>query len=418
MFKSQFRQCFRKVVAGAGVRGALWLLLAIIATPAGADMGEGVAGWAWEGRNPPVSFATPTEACYDEWQAYNGLPTDSRFIGAFCGSPSTCDCSWTTVQYLCTAETPGGRCSYVLPSQVDFYCTAGYTRAGNGVCIKDVVNQGPSCSANARGTRNDTAGNPILITSGAKLHEEEDFATTDQRLSVKRYYRSSTQLYNNVRLRSPLGTLNGWAFWFAVEWQLQDSGSSGTLYLPTGEALTFLLDSTGTNFVPADPAIGNTNYSIEYVGTPPSNWSTVTNASSQWRVREKQSGRVWLLQTLVWNPAFSKYNYGRPSQIIDADGYTRSLTYNALGEVQSLTDTLGRSLSFAWRDFVITTANAYIVQYGAYPSPEMVSKITMSDGTSISYTYDPPVSGPPSTATAQHLASVNWLNADGGCDSN
>ena len=273
----------------------------------------------------------------------------------------------------------------------------------------------PSCGPNS----GPTFGNPILTSSGSKLETRTDFATADGRLSVERYYRSLPQRQNSIAATQyayhsePLGQVNGWGFWFSMEWHLQvknisTSGSTpgGVLYLPDGTAYDFAYASGA--FVPSS-YVPNTDYKLEFIGTLPAQWSTLFAAPSQWRVTDLKSGRIWLLKTVAedFNASTLRYNIARPIKMTDADGYVQNFTYGTKGEIASVTDSYGRTLGFNWRNYNITSVPNLP---GGLPMPEALEMISLPDGSKLVYTYDPPVALP-SAERVQRLISVVRKNA-------
>jgi YD repeat-containing protein len=233
-------------------------------------------------------------------------------------------------------------------------------------------------------------GNPIAIFDGAKLEEETDFETAGDkgRLFISRFYRSRPPVSELVRNGDIRGEVGGWRFNFQTElhlgiplifgsgWVFQDVI---TLYLPNGLALDFV--RSGNNFLPYSGSMIQTRYSLQYVGTPPANWSTIGYASTQWQVIDADENRVWTFQTFpdLYDGA---YTVARPISMT-AGQYAWVFAYDGYGTLQSITDSYGLSFAVTWNYF------QYLLDPSVLPVPVNVASITASTGASLVYTYDP-----------------------------
>ncbi|MDX8525898.1 RHS repeat-associated core domain-containing protein [Mesorhizobium sp. MSK_1335] len=338
----------------------------------------------------------------------------SRFIGAFpdVGSgPGTKACSWTSFQYLCTQETGHYTlsCGTSLPGLVFFGCNSGYDQTPDGRCILNNPPQRPRC---------ETVGNPIDVSSGAKLLSATDFATADGRFRIGRNYNSFQGGRTFSQRSLPLGSAVGWQFNFEMELQLGSfSGSPSsptgnvTLITPDGSGYDFVLQANGSWEPRAASGAVSRNYRLEFVGSLPGNLGTIKNTSSQWRVIGPDD-RTWTLQTFSdVNASPASYRAGRPTSIQDRDGYSQAFSYATDGSLSSITDAFGRAATFAWSNFYISTLPNIA---GSLPFPEAVREITFPDGTKAAYTYDPPASlSVPSTSRIQRLVKVEWKDVSG-----
>src|SRR5207302_1091980 len=121
------------------------------------------------------------EACHAMWMYYqnNGF---SRYIGAFPNADnwSQVDCDWTRYQWLCPQEHPGVGfgCGTIIPASVSLTCAGGYIATQDGHCRLDPQVEQP-CNCKKDGKRNPTTPHPIVISSGAKVLEAEDYASAD-----------------------------------------------------------------------------------------------------------------------------------------------------------------------------------------------------------------------------------------------
>jgi RHS repeat-associated protein len=367
--------------------------------PAQAGGGEGYLGWASHG----AYYGSSAAACHVEWEYYGLNNTPSQFIGStpYMGKFYSHRCLWTT-NFI----------GAILPNSVSLFCDYPYVAVSEDVCQKDPALNFDPCTPQGgptEGIRRESDGlvsNPIQLSSGAKIERITDFATADGRLSVERAYHSLPQRWNDITIGTePIGQTNGWGFGFSMELHL--SGAlNGTLFLPQG--LAFFYSRSGSTFTPEVHG-ENYDYTVALVGAPPADWNTYLTTSSQWKVTQARTGRVYFLQTfpININDSTPDYDIARVVKIADADGYVQNLTYGPTGALLSITDSYGRSLGFTWRPFNKT---ALPNVPGSLPVPDVVEQITLPDGNKLAYTYDPAPTLP-STTRAKRLVSVTRKTA-------
>lgn len=392
----------------------------MLAGQAQAQNAEGYKGWAWGG----VYYATPEEACRAQWQGAGMNNGYSRFIGGFPTESdySYANCRWTNLGYLCPAETGGGlnSCWTVIPGSVSLQCNSGYTPTVEGLCRLDPAPERP-CNCDEPGRVNPKVGHPIVLSTGAKVLSAQDFATADGQFSIGRQYRSFQvgRSISGVALPRSLtrGLAGGWNFDFNYEIQL--AAFSGTpaapnaivgIMAPDGTGFGFRLQANG-QWIP-DPTFGMgnapTHLKLEFVGTLPSDLSTLTAATSTWRLTDLEDN-VWTLTTRI-GPNGGSYNRGWPTSKVARDGYTWNYSYNADSSLASIADSFGRSAAFSWHKFYITSLASPPV--GSMPYPQAISAIALPDGTSLKYSYDPPpATSAPSSSQIRRLVKVERLGA-------
>ncbi|MFN7089158.1 MAG: RHS repeat-associated core domain-containing protein [Allorhizobium sp.] len=379
---------------------------------------EGVLGWGWNGQY----YGSATEACRAQWEWAGMNNGKSRFIGAF-DRPNSIwskNCSWTSYQYLAPQEVGCGvfSCGTVLPSITSFACASGYTRVFPYSCVKtpDYRPQRPMCGYGNGGKPNPAIGNPIILSSGTKYHSTEDFSAGDGKLSVSRTYRSNPIGRNVSAQYLPLGLPNGWQFSFTMELQLGTfSGSPSspnanvTLIAPDGSPYDFKLNTNGTWTTDSSSGSVSSDFSLEYIGTLPTELSTVKSSSSNWLITGPDDRR-WSLQTFAGVNTTTLFDVARPTSVEDREGYIWTYNYDpADHRLLSIVDTYNRTISFSWNYFYITTVSG---RAGSLPFPEAISTITFPDGTKATYEYDPvPASAAPSTGKVERLVAVRWKDS-------
>jgi len=396
---------------------AMSLSLSVASSPASAQTAEGWVGWG--SPHTTEKFASSDAACRSQWRYYRGVL--SRYIGAtpYVGNPNKAGCSWTTYQFLCPEETGGGisACWTILPAWVELECQAGYVPTQGKFCLKDPVPERP-CNCNNGSSVNPQTPNPIVLSTGSKVLKARDYSSGDGGLIIGRSYRSIPVGRSTSFQTTPRGLAGGWTFDFAYELQLaafsgSPSSPNATLALvaPDGTAYDFVMQSGGT-MVP-DTTTGAfyapTDLKVEYVGTLPSDLSTLQSASTQWRVTDRED-RVWTFQTFNRPNTTSSYLVGRPSSRVTREGYRWDLAYRADASLQTITDSFGKQATFNWSNFYNTSLASPPV--GFLPYPEVVSSVSLPDGTSLRYSYDPPpAAAAPSTSTVERLIKVERVNA-------
>jgi RHS repeat-associated protein len=397
---------------------AVCLSNALVSSPAFAQMAEGTIGWTDEVSSQ--KFDSADGACRSQWQHWSG-PL-SRYIGAspLVGNPNEAQCSWTTFQYLCPQETGGGisSCGTILPGHVLFGCEPGYTPT-QGMCLKNPTPE-CQCARNNGSSANPEVGHPIVLSTGSKVLRADDYSTADGDFSIGRSYRS-IQIGRSASFQTAIrGLAGGWNFDFAYEVQLKGfSGSPSSpsaklaLVAPDGTANDFVMQSGGA-WVP-DTTTGAyyapTNLKVEYIGTLPSDLSTLQSASTQWRVTDGDD-TVWTFQTFTRPNTTSPYAVGRPISRVMRSGYRWDFAYRSDASLQTITDSFGRQASFNWSMFYMTPLAP--PPAGWLPWPEAVATVSLPDGTSLRYTYDPPpATAAPSTSNVQRLIKVERLDTAG-----
>ncbi|QGM44969.1 RHS repeat-associated core domain-containing protein [Methylocystis heyeri] len=372
---------------------------------------QGSQGWFTVMNQQPGYYgATPADACQHQWQAYNAT-AKSVFVAAVpTSNPNTYQCDWTKFYDRCNGGI--NSCGTIGPTIVWLTCSAGYTAVGGNCSPNEQITPPlpPGCSSSKSTSgpgigsapnpplNSPNAGNPIAIFDGAKLEEETDFETAGDkgRLYVSRFYRSRAPSAVIARKGEVRGSVGGWRFNFLSEIHLASDTSFAqyiylktgvTLYLPNGLALDFA--QSGNSFVPSGTI--QTRYSLQFVGTPPSDWTQITYTPTQWRLIDADENRVWTFQTFRQiNSSDSNgaplYLIARPISMSEGQ-YVWNFSYDQYGALQSITDSYGMSLAVAWNYFQYPDTSVG----NTNPVPVSIASITPSNGTSLVYTYDPPL---------------------------
>jgi RHS repeat-associated protein len=417
----QLLPIFHNIVAAA------YIIAATMPSAASAQTAEGYLGW----QSPHTSqyFSSPDAACRSQWQYYQAGQIDSRYIGYHLdvGNPNRGGCEWTTVQYLCLDEKtrPGiAYCGTIQPTWIELECASGYVPKMGQTCEKDsdLTPERPCFFCEQQRLNNNSAtnpfvGDPIVLSTGSTVRRERDYESADGDFVIGRSYRSKPVGRSASFQSLPVGLAGGWQFDFMYELQLAAfSGSPATpnaklaLVAPDGTAYDFVMQSggvwavntsTGASYAP-------TNLKIEYLGTLPSDLSTLQSASTQWRLTDGDD-TLWTFQTFTRPNTSSPYAVGRPISRVTRQGYQWDFAYRTDNSLQRITDSFGRQATFNWSQFYVSSLAS--PPAGSLPYPEAISSVALPDGTSIRYTYDPPASlAAPSTSKIQRLVKVERLD--------
>lgn len=422
-FRSTLRGLLQALNRLLTLAAIIMIISAATWTSAAQAQASGAEGWTQGGGS--TRYASAYDACEAQWKSvgmHNNPGRGSRLLPPkpYTNDFSKVTCQWTRFQYLCPAETGLGvsGCGTVIPGNAELRCSSGYTPTADGHC-----RQNPSTEKDLRCDRNPTVGNPIILSTGAKKLESLDYASADGRFRIGRHYRSfqvGRPIQGTTLPRSlPRGLAGGWNFDFGYEIQL--GAFSGTPAAPSGKLAVLLPNGTGYGFVLQsngqwlpDPAAGAANsptdLKLEFVGTLPADLATLHSSSNTWKLTDGDD-TVWTIQTFT-SPNGGGYNFGWPVHKKERDGYAATFTYNADSSLASITDSFGRTANFSWYQFFLSSLAS--PPAGVLPYPQAVSAVTLPDGTSLRFTYDPPPAVTrPSTRPIRKLIKVERLNAAG-----
>ncbi len=382
---------------------ALLLVSIILAVGTQAYAQEDAEPLGWESpAGPGGVFETPTQACIAQWKDEGMDNGYSRFMGIKRRSDDMrfIHCEWTRWQYLCPEETNGGpRCGYNIPSYVQMACPEDYVATVDGYCKLEPVFERP-CSDPCEsddGRANPKTNNPVVIATGAKRLSALDYSSADGLFRIGREYRSfqvGRPIQQRVLPRDlPRGLDGYWNFDFSVELQFgiftgtpTDPNATVAILMPDGSGYGFQLQADGTwaEYPGAGSGTTSNNLTLEYVGTLPGDLTTLRDVSTTWKLTDRND-TVWTIETRS-GPNGGTYLYGWPVLMQTRSGYQQTFAYAADGSLATLTDSFGRSASFAWEKHNVTTLDP--LPSGSEPVPVRISSIDLPDGSSLEYDYE------------------------------
>ena len=358
-------------------------------------------GWR-SSAQPGGIFGSPDAACEAQWQHYQGDNPSSRFIGVKYANDDwgTVDCVWTSFQYLCPDPgEPGGiaACGTVLPSTARIVCPSEYVPTQDGFCRLNASREQDCNPCVDNGKPNPKSDNPVVISTGSKYLEALDYASADGLFRIGRQYRSSQvgrPFQNRALPRSlPRGLHGSWSFEFSRELQFGVFAGTPTapnatvaILMPDGTGYAFVLQSNGTwsEETGSVYASSSGNLKLEFLGTLPADLATLRDASTTWRFTD-ENDTIWIFETRAGLNG-GAYVYGWPTSMTSRSGYAQTFAYANDSSLASLSDSFGRTATFEWDKFVITTRPT--VPTGSAPVAAAVSRINLPDGTSLTYAYE------------------------------
>lgn len=319
------------------------ILFSIQTAFAAETMPVGMKGWWYfRGMYTPGGYAgDPGEACQLTAQRHMGTnllsiyPTESRKPNYACVYMNT---AWPTYP-----QTLG--LTYLV-------CLDGYIASWPGVCVKsEEIPSPPSCSGDTPGL---AIGNPVVISTGAKVQTDIDIeATPAALLAISRTYRS----YRKTGAGQSAGA--GWSFSFdrdisvnGAEPGVRPSLITGAL--GDGSYIYFSTRSDGT-FVSAY----DKKATLRPVNDRYSEW-IYTDANGTVDYHRIVDGKFLLVSSRTLN------------------GIENHYTYNAENKLESIHDSHGRALHVKWHGTEIVAIES--VDGGVHYEYEYVEKLTPDTG--------------------------------------
>ncbi len=352
----------------------------------------------------------PVSAC----QVMQGIfEPDAGFAGAHA--------TWNWASYHCDWEKwcygEAGICG-VENNSTSYKCFSG--RSPNPIedCSIDEEPEEPECREPGGSNISPHTPFPINVLSGSKRLHVTDFETADSLLAVRRSYNSRPSPQALAISREPLGLGKKWRFDFLPELQIKKSFSwngSVTLHWPDGTPYNFKRASNGVDMEPVHEGYGDIPVHEFRIVEWPSNEADVEATQTTWKLLGPD-GTLWEFESFDLFDAVaagdhygSRYGAARPVKRTTIDGY--QWTYNYSATLDSIVDSFGRTLTFAWEE--LDRGNEQLEEYGifipvTYP---VITEIGLPDGTSLSYNYEPYEPLAHEWHSFKKLTGVDTLNA-------
>jgi YD repeat-containing protein len=248
----------------------------------------------------------------------------------------------------------------------------------------------------------------VLLT-GAKLLTATDFASPDGDLALVRLYRSRGGVASVDR--APVGLGLGWRFSFQHELAIDASfASSGRVSLKTadGASYDFRRQSDGSMaaiFAASSNGARNTDYQLAFEGAWPADLNLVRTMKTRWRVVDPR-GATWILESFSQPGLSAAFEVARPVSLTRGDGYGQSFAYGPLSELQSLTDSFGRQITFTWH-YAMSYSGLTEITY-----PAALATASLPGGSRIGYGYEA-LAAADAPARPERLVRVGLTDASG-----
>lgn len=290
--------------------------------------------WVWGNKTGPSPESTIAGSAYEGATCFTFNPP---WGGTYCG--------WAPFYNAVFINTVPGA------------CYTGYTyNPWNGTCGAGTPEPPPgTCTAGS------TVGHPIIPATGEKIRTETDWSDSGpDPLSLTRFYRSG---WANTAVSPGAGMGQVWSHSYSTKLQAapSDAPISVIVTLPKGYARTFARAATGA-------------------------WTANDSADT---LTSTASG-AW-----VWHSAEDDSTYtfdasGKLQTQQARNGWTDAYAYNGAGQLVSVTNAFGRSLSFVYSgDHLtsITTPDGRTIQYG-YDTSGRLTGVTYPDGQTRAFLYE------------------------------
>lgn len=297
---------------------------------------------------------------------------------------------------------------------------------------------GPNLTVNARGGVGVSVGNPINVTTGAKLHKVTDWSSSDGRLKVSRRYNSLLQgaayLFNEDQSVGEKWSMSAFP---KLRFGQGLSPNHFAFIHPNGRYVRFVCCNAGTTFVDANVRLAGGGYEIYRVDVTHDNFQgNFLLGPSTIKITDPK-GAVFLFSTTVETSDVNTEHVAyKPISVEYPDGYKisydvtlfREELFNQgrryLARVDSASDNLGRTLNFQYniRRFDSCDLDAELADPSLCTGPNFpinravqlgyISRVNLPDGTSLNYQYDGGTSWEDTFKVDRRLRRAVHLNED------
>lgn len=325
-------------------------------------------------------YPTPDAACRRQFERYAGRR--SIYQPPVRHTATRYGCQWIKI----------GLGSY--PSTVNLYCTNGASVVLNsGTCIgPQEVAPEPDCAcpdpgAPVAASPQPKIGNPILLSTGAKVDTETDYETADGLLKVERSYRSRQRgRFHSADHEMP-GFGEHWHGIVPARLLVVENSATMELHNEAGSIDYFSQANTnGNDFSWQQNGISRRTLSMVTAPTTDRtnffiNQPSVANGAGEVRL-EMGNGEYMLFRRSEVFRVVGSLRYLIPVEHGLPNGYIRYFDYPDTGEYPNrVRDNLGRQLDLTWRD-VTYYPNQYALK--------VISRVALPDGTALTYDYAVP----------------------------
>jgi RHS repeat-associated protein len=333
-----------------------------------------------------LSTGTPNYAVYDnaEEACYRQYQSWVAPHGVY--GPMRDSADWWIKYCNWTGATP-------YATIIEFICPSG-SRMAIERCVSETgLNDPDTCNCGEKteffGQASSLVGDPVDIVAGRVVETVRDFQTADGLLYVDRLYSGSSFGQTNfIPTGVARGAGPGWQFSFAPQINLTASFGTDTsvnMTLPDDTNYRLYYNTVFSRWELHDASVRPVSdikrFTVEIVGGfPPGSLNNVTASSQQFIIRDTVEDITYTFFTYADpNDPNGRYTRGVPSSVRFGADYQWTYSYGTKKELESITDSFGRTLEFEWR------LGRFI---GQANYPIQIASIALPDGTGIEYDYE------------------------------
>jgi RHS repeat-associated protein len=325
------------------------------------------------GSGTTEGYATPDAACRRQFERYRGR----GYLPPIRVNAKTYNCRWT-----------GG---LINATAVKLECyDPNWAVTNAGVCLDPQnVTPEPDCPCPGGGAAvsaspQPTVGNPVLLSTGAKIDSETDYQTADGLLKVERLYRSRQRGRVHSADHEMPGFGENWHGIVPARLLVADNSATMELHMEAGGIDYFSQATTNSNdfnwvqnginrrklSMVSTPATDRTSY---FIGQP-----SIANGAGEVRL-DMANGEYMLFRRSDVFKVVGSLRYMVPVEHGLSNGYVRYFDYPDTGEYPNrVRDNLGRQLDLNWRD---------VTYYPGQYQLKVIDRVNLPDGTALTYDY-------------------------------
>ena len=241
---------------------------------------------------------------------------------------------------------------------------------------------GGTCTYNQGANLQPTAGDPIILSTGSLYEHVTDYRDADGRLTIARTYRSITGSGTGPNPTIPPWVGLGDLWRLSFQWDLAlgsnfPNGGNFGISTPGGGNYQFTLNTDGS-VTGNNNGISDISVQFSNPGGGAINYSSIGTNGGQFLVTTSAGDQILIGLFVPWYSTY--YIVGHTLRITYRGGYAWTFNYGSAGELDSITDNLGRTISLTWYyEAALGTSALY---------PMSIQTITMPDGTALNYGYE------------------------------
>jgi len=351
------------------------------------------------------TFPTPDAACRKQHEIYNPGAT---YQPPEFAAPHAYYCKWLAIQF---GGPPGA--GTVLPGMTGLGCPEPYRLTRTGTCIL-LTDTNPECDCTEDSQpvslgANPIIGNPVSISTGAKIESETDFSTADGQFGVFRQYRSRQHSPSRHSVSSLPGFGPNWHGILPGRLTVFESNHDRF------DRIEYLTPSGGVDYFKvwnfwdaaswAYVAEANGRRQLEMVAPLPASrkayleaGAAIPNGPAEFKLTESDGSYTLYRRADAWSVDVRERSL-IPIQQVLPGGYTRYFDYDDVGEFPTkIRDSFGREMTLTWTEAKAKSVYTFplagggtgsnFVIYGNMPRvSKVITEVALPGGEKLIYTY-------------------------------